>query len=148
MIRKAKPQDADAIADLAVESVSINPFPVRLDRESMREEALKAMEPAHFMWVSEIDGEVVAALGAQVHTSFWFRGKACSVMLLYTRVPGESIKLLREFARWVKGRTGIKTCTFELEAEADPRLARLLNRLGFTRQSLNMTFVRGSNEGS
>ena len=40
----------------------------------------------HFVWVSEIDGEVVAAVGAMSERSFWYERQQCSVMLYYTRV--------------------------------------------------------------
>lgn len=98
---------------------------------------------AHFVWVSEIDGEVVAAVGAMSDKSFWFERQQCSVLLYYTRVPGEGIKLLRRLMEWVKSRPAIKICVMELEPEADPRLIRFLQRLGFGRVSTNVSFVRG-----
>lgn len=143
MIRKAKPSDLDAIVSLAVESVSINPIPVRIDRQAMKDTARECLAPNHFCWVSEIDGEVVAALAACCQPSFWYERQQCSVLLYYTRVPGESIKLLREFMRWVKSRPAIKVVVMELEPEADPRLVRLLGRLGLDRVSTNVSYVRG-----
>src|SRR3989344_5023091 len=97
MIRIAKPQDIPAIVDLAVESVSLNPIPVRIDRDCMREAAMECLGPAHFLMVSEIDGEVVAAVAASTHKSFWFERNCVSVLLYYTRRSGEGLKLMREF---------------------------------------------------
>ena len=143
MIRKAKPQDLDSIVSIAVESVSQNPIPVRIDRQAMKETARECLGPQHFCWVSEIDGEVVAAVAACSQPSFWYERQQCSVLLYYTRVPGEGVKLLREFMKWVKSRPAIKVAVMELEPETDPRLIKFLNRIGLDRVSTNVSYVRG-----
>lgn len=143
MIRKAVPKDMNSIVDLAIESVSRNPLPVIIDRDAMKDQALACMGPAHFLWVSEIDGEVVGAVAAYTQPSFWHERNVCSVLLYFTRVPGEGIKLLRELASWVKSRPAIKVCMMEMEPETDPRLIRFMRRLGFTRESQNIAYVRG-----
>jgi hypothetical protein len=143
MIRKAMPADADAVVDIAVESVSQNPIPVRIDKESMKDMALTCMGNAHFCWVSEVDGEIVAAVAAFSQASFWYERQQCSVLLYYTRVPGEGVKLLREFMRWVKSRPAIKVAVMELEPEADPRLVKILSRIGLDRVSTNVSYIRG-----
>jgi len=144
MIRKATLADVPVIVDIAVESVTQNPLPVRICRESMADTAREAIAGnQHFVWVSEIDGEVVAAVGAMSERSFWYERQQCSMMLYYTRVPGEGVKLLREFGRWVKARPVIKIAVIEMEPDADPRLIKLINRIGFSRLSMNCTYVRG-----
>jgi N-acetylglutamate synthase-like GNAT family acetyltransferase len=142
--RKAKLDDIPAIVDIAVESVSHDPLPVKINREAMADTARTCLNPAHFMWVAEQDGKVVASVAACVQESFWFSKLQCSVLLYYTRVPGAGIPLLREFARWVKSRSAIKVAVLELEPGADPRLVKFLNRLGFARESLNLTYVRSA----
>lgn len=140
--RKAKLDDVPAIVDIAVESVSNDPLPVKIDRESMAQTAREALNPAHFLWVAEQDGKVVGAVGAMVHRSFWFDKLQCSVMLYYSRQVGAGIPLIREFARWVKSRSAIKVAVFELEPSVDPRLVKFLKRAGFARESLNLSYVR------
>ena len=144
-VRKATYRDITAIVDIAVESVMRDPLPVTVDREAMREMAMQCLNPAHFMWVGEDEsGNVVAAVAAMTQKSFWYRGLQCSVLLYYTRKPGAGAALLREFARWVKSRSGIKVAVLELEPNVDLRLTRFLKRLGFGRKSINMTYVRSS----
>jgi hypothetical protein len=143
VIRKATPYDIPAIVDLAIESVSINPIPVKIDREAMILQAKQCLMPSHFLMVSEIDGEVVGAVAAYSGPSFWFRGQTVSVLLHYSRISGQWVRLMKEFARWVKSRNGIKMAILEMEPEHDERMARFLVRLGFTRESRNMTYVRG-----
>lgn len=142
--RKATMQDIPAIVDIAVESVSKDPLPVRIDRAAMADMAKECMGPAHFMWVTEDDdGKVVAAIAAYCQKGFWFERMQCSVLLYWSRVAGAGLPLLREFARWVRGRPAIKLAIIELEPDADPRLVKFFKRVGFSRESLNLTFVRG-----
>ena len=141
--RKATAADVESLVDIAVESVSVDPLPVRIDRKAMADTVTAALNPAHFVWVTEIDGKVVAAVVAVVQPSFWFTRLSCSVLLFWTRVRGAGMPLLREFARWVKSRSAIKVAIFELEPGVDPRLVTFLRRLGFSRQSQNLTYVRG-----
>jgi hypothetical protein len=144
IVRRAQPKDVDAIVDIAVESVSRDPLPVKIDREAMAAMVCQCMGPAHFNWVTEKDGTVVAAVIAQVAPGFWFHKLQASVLLYYTRAPGCGMPLLREFARWVKSRSGIKIAVFELEPDADPRLVRFLKKLGFQRESLNLSYIRSA----
>jgi hypothetical protein len=142
--RKATPSDVDAIVDIAVESVSKDPLPVKIDKDAMADTARTCLNPAHFMWVAEQDGKVVAAMAACVQQGFWFHKLQCSVLLYYTRVPGAGLPLLREFAKWVKSRSAIKLAVIELEPGADPRLVKFFKRLGFERESLNLTYTRSA----
>ncbi len=142
--RKAKMEDIPAIVDLAVESVSNDPLPVKIDRDAMADMARQCLNPAHFMWVAEVDGKVVGAVAAHVSQGFWFHKLQASVLLYYARVNGAGVALLREFARWVKSRSAIKIAVMELEPGADPRLVKFLKRLGFGRESLNLSYVRSA----
>ena len=144
MIREAKPSDVKAIVDLAVESVSRNPLPVNIDRDAMTQTTREAISgAAHFVWVSEIDGEVVGCVGAMSEKSFWYERQQCSVLLYYARVPRDGLKLIRKLAEWIRSRPTIKVAVMELETEADPRLVKYLQRIGFARLSTNCSFVRG-----
>lgn len=142
LCRKAKLSDVPTIVEIAVESVSHDPLPVKIDRLAMAQTAKVCLQPAHFGWVSEVDGKVVAAMGACVQPSFWYDKLQCSVLLYYTRVPGAGIPLMREFSRWVKSRSGIKVAVLELEPDVDVRLVKFFKRLGFDRESLNLSYVR------
>lgn len=144
-IRKAVLSDVQAIVDLAVKSVSNDPIPVRVDRDAMVEMARQTIgHPSHFVWVGERDGRVSSCVAGIVQKGFWFHGAQCSVVLFYADKPGDGARLLKKFAEWVKSRPSIKVAVFELEPEADPRIADFLFKLGFTRQSSNLSFVRGS----
>jgi hypothetical protein len=142
VFRKSKPTDVDDIIEIAVESVSNDPLPLKINREAMRETILTCMNPAHFNWVAEVDGKVEACVIAQVCEGFWFHKLQASVLLYYTRKPGAGLPLLRELSRWVKNRSGIKLAICELEPNVDPRLLKFLKRLGFDRESTNLVYVR------
>lgn len=144
VIRRATMGDVNAIVDIAIESVSRDPLPVKIDREGMATTARSCLNPAHFMWVAEEDGKVVAAFAAVAQQSFWYTKLQCSVLLYYTRVAGAGLPLLREFARWVKSRPAIKVAVIELEPGVDPRLVQFFKRVGFARESLNLSYVRSA----
>ncbi|MEY2854661.1 MAG: hypothetical protein RL030_1793 [Pseudomonadota bacterium] len=144
MIRKAILADLPQIIDLALQSVSHDPLPVVVDAQAM-ESMGKAMigNPAHFVWVGvDEHHQVTACVAASVSPGFWFRGLQASVILYFAATPGDGGKLLLQFARWIKSRSGIKFAVFETEPGCDERIKRLLRRLGFNRESANMTFVR------
>lgn len=142
IFRKATMKDIPAIVDIAVESVSREGLPLTVDRTSMADTAKACLGPAHFMWVAEDDGKVVAAFAAVTQKSFWFTRMNCSVLLYYTRVAGAGLPLIREFAKWVKSRPAIKMAIVELEPNVDTRLTSFFKRVGFARESLNLTYVR------
>ncbi len=143
LIRPATTADVPAIVDLAVESVSVNPLPVRLDRQAMGDTARALIiGNQHFSWVSVKDGRVVGAVGACVQPGFWFQRSQASVLMFFAHAGG--IELLRELARWVRARPTIKVAVFSLEPGMDPRIGHLLSRLGFGRQSIAYTYVRGA----
>lgn len=145
LCRKARLNDVPSIVDIAVESVSRDPLPVQIDRDAMADTARTLINPAHFLWVAEDgSGKVVAAVAACAQRSFWHRGLQCSVLLFYTRLPGAGVPLLREFAKWVKSRSGIKVAVLELEPGVDPRLVSFFKNLGFARESTNLSYVRGA----
>lgn len=144
MIRRATHSDISAIVDLAVESVSINPIPVVIDREAMRAQAIECMAPQNYLRVVERDGEVVGAWAAVTHPSFWHERRVCSVLLHYARMPGAWVQMARDFHRWVESRPVIRVAVMELEPESDPRMVRLLKRIGFGRESTNLAYVRGA----
>jgi len=142
--RKAKLEDVPAIVEIAVISVSNDPLPLKIDKMSMADTARVCLNPAHFLWVAEDEnGKIVAAFAACVQKSFWFDKMQCSVLLYYSLVKGAGLQLIREFAKWVKSRSAIKVAVVELEPGADPRLVKFFRRLGFTRESLNVSYVRG-----
>lgn len=144
IFRKATVSDIPAIVDIAVESVSRDPLPVAIDRDAMADMAKACLGPAHFMWVAEHEGKVVAAFAAFAQPSFWYSRLQCSVLLYYSRVAGAGLPLIRQFAKWVKSRPAIKVAVVELEPGVDPRLVQFFKRVGFARESLNLSYVRSA----
>lgn len=143
-IRPAQPKDRARVVELATRAVSVDPLPLRVDKERMGasfDEVVAGNQ--HFMWVAEHEGVVVAGLAAHVSDGFWFQRSQASVLMFYTEQPGAGIALIREFARWVKSRPVIKMAVFSLERNADPRIVKLLSRLGFNLMFPQCVYVRG-----
>lgn len=145
MQRRARADDIPQIVELAVEAVSREPWPVRISRAGMADMAREVITSAeHFCWVTERDSRITACVAALTQDGWWHERKTCSVLMFYTRTPGDGIGLLREFARWVRGRPAIKVALFSLEHNADPRIGKLLARLGFTWNFPQYVYVRGA----
>jgi hypothetical protein len=144
IIRRAKFADIPAIVELAVESVSRNPWPLRIDKQAMESTARELIAGnQHFAEVAEDEGKIVGAVGACTQPGFWHERMTCSVLMFFAKKAGAGVALLRSFARWVRGRPAIKMAIFSLEADLDPRIGLLLHRLGFTHQAPCYTYIRG-----
>lgn len=144
--RRAQLNDVPVIVELAMESVSRSPLPgVEPDPAAMADMARElVISQAHFIWVvDDADGRPVACVAAQVTPGWWFKKLQASVLMFYSRQPGAGIVLLRKFAHWVKSRPAIKLAVFSLEHDADPRIAKLLTRLGFAMSNPGLTYCRG-----
>ena len=133
MIRPAKPQDVPAIVRLALQALNEDPYPnLVISRPKVEAMARVAVSsPQHFVWVAEVDGEVRGAVAAIVDDCTFYERKQANVVQFYAReAPGEGIKLIREFLRWARSRQAIKQIIFTLEGNADPRIGKMLVRMG------------------
>ena len=138
MLRPAKNEDIPQIVELAVESVSQEDWPLTICRPRMRTAIQESMKSG-FVWVSDIDG-VKGAVVAIKHNGFWFAEDQVSVLMFYCKT-GEGYKLLRKMTDWIKSDDIAMACVF-LETFMDERYVRMFKRLGFTRQTPSLSYVR------
>ena len=131
-LRPAVPDDIPGILDLGMEALKNDPYEgLVISRDRMFEVARTCVSgAAHFAWIGEQDGKVVAAVLALVGPMSFYERSQATVVQFYSKAPGEGIKLMREFLRWARGRRNIKAIMFTLEHRADPRIGKLLTRLG------------------
>lgn len=145
VIRMATHRDVPRIVELAVESVSQNPLPLVIDRPAIKASIEEIIgSPQHYGVVAEVDGKVVGAVGAHTSPGFWFKRMQCNVLMFYTRTPGAGAAMIRDFTAWMKGRPVIKMAVFCLEPGMDPRIGKLLRRLGYTHEFPSYAYVRGA----
>lgn len=134
MIRKAKPADIERLVELGVEALTVDaydelvPSPDRileLSRECIS-------SPAHFAWVSDVDGDVRGALVAYNSPMELYERNSANVLMWYC-ANGDGMKLMAEFIRWFRARPIIKQVQYTGERHGDPRiLAILKKRYGFS----------------
>lgn len=131
-IRKAGPSDIAGVARLGVEALTDNPYDgLRICKDKVQEMAVECVSASrHFCWVAEKDGELVGAVSALVHPMAFYERSQATVVQFYCKEPGQGIKLIRELLKWVDTRPAIKMVCFTLECKADPRIGKLLTRLG------------------
>lgn len=143
VIRPAVVKDIDVIVELAMESVMTDPLPVKPDKQAMRETALAMIgNRSQFVWVADEGGVVVACVGVSCSRGFWFHGWQASMLLFWSRRPGAGVALLRRLVEWIRERPIIKLAVIECEPKIDPRAIRFLKRLGFSRESTNLVYVK------
>lgn len=135
-IRKAVLGDIDQILELAMEALNDNAYPgLVIDRVKLYNLATQCISAAtNFAWVAEKDTKIVAAVLAIVQPMMCYEKSQASVVQFYSKVSGAGVKLIRKFIKWVKSRPVIRIICFTLEVQADPRIGKLLNRLGFSNE--------------
>ncbi len=136
VLRPATPYDLNAIVGLGLKALEAGAYPgLVISTEKVRSVALDCISsPKNFAWVAEEDGEVVAAVSAIVHDMMFHERKQASVVQFYTRKPNAGLPLIREFLKWARGRRVIKAICFTLECDADPRIGKMLERLGLKKE--------------
>tara|TARA_R110000803_G_scaffold5230_8_gene17365 strand:+ start:759 stop:1202 length:444 start_codon:yes stop_codon:yes gene_type:complete len=132
IIRKATPNDIPDIVRLGLEALNVDPYEnLRICEDKVKAAALECVSaPCNFCWVAEKDGEVLGAVSAIVHPMAFYERSQASVIQFYCKDPGQGVKLIRELLNWVDTRPAIKMVCFTLECRPDPRIGKLLKRLG------------------
>lgn len=135
-IQTAESHHIPGMVKLGIKALTEDPIPnQRISTEKLQKLAENCVLVAHnYAIVSEQDGEVVASLCALVDEQLVYTRRAANVVQFYTTVPGEGEKLIRTFLEWARGQRRIKCICFTLEAGADPRIGKLLERMGLTLQ--------------
>lgn len=132
ILRKTVPDDIHAIVDFGVEVLNIDPYEgLTISRVKVYSIATECVSSSsNFAWIAEEDGNIVGAVGALVHPMVFYEGNQASVVQFFCKAPRVGVKLLRILMEWIEGRRAIKMTCFTLEVRADPRIGKLLNRLG------------------
>lgn len=130
--RRATPHDIDGVTRLGLEALQRDPYPtLRIDASKVREMARLVISGAgNYCHVAEKDGKVVAAVSALIQPCMFYERQQANVVQFYTREPGAGLPLIRDFLRWARSRPAIKLIVFTLEVRADPRIGKLMKRLG------------------
>jgi hypothetical protein len=145
MIRPATLKDVDMVVELGLEALNDNAYEnMRIDPKKVRKVAIECISGAsNFCWVAETGGVVVAAVTVLVHEQLFYERSQASVVQFYSRGHrGQGFSLIKQFLKWARGRRAIKLITFTLEPGADPRIGKLLSRLGLSNELPIYTEVR------
>ncbi len=134
MIRPATLADADAIFDIALHEAE-RYHGLKPDLVKIRKGILLSISSAkHIALVAEHDGEVTGTLIGLTSENLWAQRSNCLVVLWYSRIVGDGIKLLRAFRKWVRKRRAIRVAGFVHDSDHMGRRAFwLAERMGFER---------------
>lgn len=134
MIRKATPSDVSQLVELSIEALQIDAYEeLVISRSKVQALVAETVSAAqHFMWVSEIGGKIVGALGALVYPMMFHERSSATVALWYCKEGGEGFALMRAFLDWVESRSMVKQLQYSGERNGDRRIIEILQkRYGF-----------------
>jgi len=133
--RPAHPMDVNEVVRLGLMALEENAYEeLVIDVDKVRQVAIEGISGAqHFCWVADRGGRLVAAVGALVHPMTFYERNQATVVQFYATEPGTGLPLIRRFLEWARARRGIKMIQFTLEPNSDPRLPKMLERLGLKR---------------
>ena len=131
-IREAKTGDIPSIVRLGKLALEEDPIPrTIISTEKLKATAWECVHhTTNYAWVAEVDGEVQGAVCALLHQQQVYERMQASVVQFYCTAPGWGAKLIDHFLEWCQ-KPKIKCIAFTLEGNADPRIAKLLERKGF-----------------
>lgn len=120
---------------LALQAISEAPYPgLVVSRKKIEDMVRLCVSSAkHFAWVSEDGGLIGGALVAYIDECTIYERQQASVVQFYCTIHGDGRKLLDKFLAWARSRPAIKIIAFVFDTEADPRIAKLLDRKGVSR---------------
>jgi hypothetical protein len=133
VIRAATFADIPAIAALAIKVLESNERPGMVVSHDKVLRTVRACvgSARNFACVSEQDGVVVGALGALVSPDPFHFGHQCSILMWYSP-DGEGIAMIKTLKRWLDTSTkDILFVDYTCEPGGDPRIEKLIQRLGF-----------------
>lgn len=136
VFRAAKPQDITAVAALGIKALTEHAYSgLVIDETKVKDMAVACISsPSHFCYVAEKNLQVVAAVSAFVMPMVFHQRQQANVVQFYSTVAGAGAPLLRRLMWWWRNRPGVRTLCFTLECGCDPRIIKLLTRLGLTRE--------------
>ncbi len=136
MIRPASEGDIPQIVQIGLDALHRGSIPGMMPSRARIENLLKlgVSTQDHFLWVAEENGRVGGVLAALVHDCLLYDRKQATIVQFECRIPGDGIRLLRACRDWWRRQANVKMLMISLEADVDPRLERLCERLGFGRR--------------
>jgi hypothetical protein len=133
VIRKGTLDDEEAVVALALEAVGPHASGLHLAPHRVRETIGRILNDyRNFQCVVEHEGRVVGCMAAAVEPLFYAERCHATVLMIYCKVPGLGIGMVRRFARWLKENPSVRQASIVFEESVDPRLPLLFERLGFT----------------
>ncbi|HWV16051.1 MAG TPA: hypothetical protein VN030_11540 [Cellvibrio sp.] len=132
MIRKATPQDIAQIIDLATPETQRYPY-LKANHDSIKRLVVECVSSANsFAFVSESETGISGAILALTHDNLWAQKQSSTVLAWICKGSGDGIRLLQEYSKWLDGRAAIRRGGFQFDIDVDPKIYRVISRLGFT----------------
>jgi len=135
MIRPATLMDVEAIFSEAIFQQRIYEN-LKPNQEKIRKGIIEAISTAkHFVWVSvNKQNQPRGVLIGLTSENLWAQRQNCNIVMWVSDIPGDGVKLLRQFREWIRSRRAIKVAGFAPDTNTiDPRVWKLAEMMGFER---------------
>lgn len=141
--RRLEPSDFDQVTDLAIRGMRPNLYPLHLARWKVR----ATVEHFHrsatdFHLVAFDDAKPVAAIAVKRQELLFFERQEAIVVMLFSTVTGAGFRLLRAAIEWFRADPMLRRLIWPLEFDADPRLLRISERMGFNTSNVNLSIYK------
>ena len=133
MIRKATFKDKHAIFEIACEQARRKHPELKADVARMTGAvAAVVQDPAHFAWVAvDTEDKVKGALVAVTCDNLWAQRKHSQILLWQSDLPGEGLRLLIQYRKWVEAQRALRFAGLAPGTEVDATVWKIAERAGF-----------------
>ena len=133
-VRRMTVEDCPAVRRRAMQMAAVL-YPEMIEDVELSHQLLRdTVEGEHHTMVIGPPGAPTAAIVARVAGNLWATRKHAAILLWYSDTPGAGATLLRGFVRWFQEQKRMTLAGMISDCDIDPRVFRLMERIGFQRR--------------
>lgn len=144
-LRRIEIEDADQVAEFAIEGLRAELYPMHVDRHKVRAvvETFCQPSPDRFQLAAFDGGRMVAGIAAAVIPMLFFERCEAQIVMFRSVKPGAGVMLLRALRRWVAKDMRVRRVVWPMEFHTDERTLRLARVCGFDSQMALCVHYKG-----
>jgi hypothetical protein len=142
--RRITSRDIEVVASYAIEGMQPGLYPLHVDRAKVRAVIGAFVEPSHdnFQLAAFVGDKMVGGIAAAVMPLLFFERCEAHVVMCRATLPGAGLRLLRALRQWADADMRIRRVVWPIEFHADPRIAKMAARAGFSNQLTVATYYK------
>lgn len=142
--RRVTAAEFEQVARFVVEAMHVERYPLHFDGRKMRERMRRIFEGGDGFHLAAFDGpRIVGGVAAVVQDMAWFERCEAHVVQFRALDVWVGMRLLRELMRWFRSDMRLRRVLWAHELGADPAMALLARRAGFTGEQILSIAYKG-----